>query len=149
MILLWFILRMKVTMYLTVKSTTGCFNLLNPREESIETRIIVYGDNGKIVHNVSISTGSDFNHKWKRGCEANDAFEAIADHRNRTWIDSGRPQWEAAEKFIRNNELQLDIGCINKLLLKLEEEAKDIQKRIEGNKRTREYLKRELINEDE
>lgn len=113
-------------MDLTIHSSRGHFNLVNPQEESISTWICV---NGVENRRYSITTDEMYNDVGPRDA-VDVAVQILERDCNRWWIDTGREYKLALKQFLIDNQDEITNGTVAKKVAILKEQRDGLDAQI-------------------
>lgn len=121
-------------MRLTYDSRIGCYNLLDPKQESVSCSIRLYDDNGEILKRISFSPENEID-----GNDPDDILYYLEEYEKTLWISTSRDErkemikliTENRDKIIEGNRLYR-ISEINKQIEKLQKE-KDVLENQQRN----------------
>jgi len=126
-------------MRLTINSHEGCYNWVNPSEESIMTYICIYDDANKILRKLSTIT-DDF-------ITDNDPdyiADLIEEEQKKYLFSTNTEKCLEMAEFIRANSLDILLGNKRYIIQQNEEKVLKLQKETEKLKQSISYLRKEV-----
>ncbi len=113
-------------MRLTIRSSTGCFNYCNPKEESVRCHIAIL-KGGKQIYGTSVTMEYEENPSLPT---VDMAMEILEECIKKMWVDTSRGKKEEMLRFLKKHREEINKGTTSHRIKQLKEKKKEIQKEI-------------------